>query len=507
MSATQTSGTQTSKNPDFKYQEVAKSEDEARAGADGQVQINIKQIDEKRHSRTFLYIAACIGNLASFSCGITLGWSSPVIPKLQNLELSPLTKVITHSDAGWIGSLLPLGAALGPFVAGALSDRIGRKKTLLIGNIPLIVAMLLNIVAKDVSYLLISRFICGVSVGLDFTVLPIYIGEIAEDEIRGALGTYLQLFTVVGMLYSFVTGPYMSVTMFNASCLIVPSIFLLTFYLFVPESPYYLLQIGEDEAAEKALMKLRNTVSPDDVQVELSNMKKAVDEALANKSRFLDIFKSRGLTKAYVLTNGLMVFQQMSGINVVLFFAQNIFQDSGVTLAPEICTIIIGAVQVLFSAVTSILIDKYGKRILLMISAIVMAASQGALGYFFHLKDDIHKDVSSLSWLPIACLIIFIIVYCLGFGPIPWAVMGEMFPANIKSVASTFTSATCWFLAFILTKYFGMVADLIGKSGSFGLFGACCVVAFVFVFKFLPETKGKSLQEIQNLLNRRHSKV
>ncbi|XP_066260508.1 facilitated trehalose transporter Tret1-2 homolog [Euwallacea similis] len=499
--------TQTPKNPDFKYQEVAKSEDEALAHADGQVQISIKQIELKRRSRTFLYIAACIGNLASFSCGIMLGWSSPVIPKLQNLELSPLNEVITYSDAGWIGSLLPLGAVLGPFVAGALSDKIGRKKTLLIGNMPFIVALLLNIVAKNVSYLLLSRFLCGLSVGLDFTILPIYIGEIAEDEIRGTLGTYLQLFTVVGLLFSFVTGPYMSVTMFNASCLIVPATFLLTFYLFIPESPYFLLQIGEHEAAEEALMKLRDSVSPDDVQAELSNMKKAVDEALANKSRFLDIFKSKGLTKAYVLTNGLLVFQQMSGVNVVLFFAQNIFQDSGVTLAPEICTIIIGLVQALFSAVTSVLIDKYGKRILLMISAIGMAVSQGVLGYFFHLKDDVHKDISSLSWLPIACLIIFIVAYCLGFGPIPWAVMGEMFPSNIKCVASTFTSATSWFLAFVLTKYFATVADIIGKSGSFGVFGVCCVIAFVFVFKFLPETTGKSLQEIQDLLNRRHSEI
>lgn len=136
-----------------------------------------------------------------------------------------------------------------------------------------------------------------------------------------------------------------------------------------------------------------------------------------------------------------------------------------------------------------------------MVSAVGMAVSQGLLAYFFHLKDDNHEDVSGLSWLPIMCLIGYIITYCLGFGPIPWAVMGEMFPPNVKSVASTFTSATCWVCGFIITKYFAIIAELIGKSGSFGLFGGCCVVALVFVYKFLPETTGKSLQEIQDILN------
>lgn len=275
-------------------------------------------------------------NLAAFTCGITLGWSSPVIPKLLNITLSPLPKVITLEDAGWIGSLLPLGAVIGPIVAGAAADRIGRKKTLLLGNVPFIAALAMNIVANNVIYLLVSRFLCGISVGVTFTVLPMYVGEISEDDIRGALGTYLQLFVVIGLLFSFVVGPYTSVTMFNACCLIVPTTFLITFFMFIPESPYYLLQNGNEDGAETALMKLRNRTSPSEVSKELNHMKVAVDEALANKSTFFDIFKSKGLTKAYVLSNGLLVFQQVSGINVVMFFAQSIFQVNLLRHQPSI---------------------------------------------------------------------------------------------------------------------------------------------------------------------------
>ncbi|KAF7279163.1 hypothetical protein GWI33_007574 [Rhynchophorus ferrugineus] len=489
----------------YKYDSVAGSDPEAvdkpHDGRQRDVQVTVMAESAKRPvNRTFQYIAACTANLAAFTCGITLGWTSPVLPKLQTMIDNPLSEPISESDAAWIGSLLPLGAALGPFLAGALSDKIGRKRTLLYGNLPFIVGLLLNIMASASNYLLLSRFLCGIAVGVTFTVLPMYVGEIAENEIRGALGTLLQLFTTVGLLYSFAIGPYMSFTAFNTACLVIPITFLVTFFLFIPESPYFLLQVKRDDEAEAALMKLRSTDEANDVRSELDEMKASVEEALANKSSFGDIFKSRGLTKAYILSNGLLVFQQVSGINIVLFFAQSIFQDAGVALAPELCTIIVGIVQIIFSGVSSILIDRSGKRLLLMVSSAGMAASQMLLAYFFHLKDK-GDDVSWLSWLPICCVLAYIITYCLGFGPIPWAVMGEMFPANVKSVASTATAATCWFIGFLLTKYFGMVTEMIGKSGSFGVFGVCCVVGFAFVFKFLPETSGKSLQEIQNMLN------
>ncbi|XP_060528143.1 facilitated trehalose transporter Tret1-like [Cylas formicarius] len=478
----------------YKYDPVSPTEPEKKLVA--------LEIDDATEggSQAFLYIAACTGNLAAFTSGITLGWTSPVIPKLQSLNENPLESLITQSDAGWIGSLLPLGAVLGPFLAGAAADKIGRKSTLLAGNIPFVVGLLLNIIASNVYYLFLSRFLCGLSVGFTFTVLPMYVGEIAEDRNRSSLGTLLQLFCTFGLLFSYLIGPYLSVTHFNLACLTVPVTFLVTFYLFVPDSPYYLVQKSREDA-QKALMKLRGATDTNHVNQELNIMQTTVHEALDNKSTFLDIFKSKGLTKAYVLSNGLMFFQQFSGINIVLFFTQTIFIDAGVSLAPELCTIVVGIVQVVSSGASSSLIETKGKRLLLMISAGGMAVSEAVLAYFFFLKDNRGSDVSGISWLPILCLIVYIITYCLGFGPIPWTVMGEMFPANVKSVASTFTAATCWFFGFLLTKYFATVADLIGKAGSFGLFAGCCAVGFAFVYKFLPETSGKSLQEIQDILN------
>ncbi|KAJ8942447.1 hypothetical protein NQ318_002659 [Aromia moschata] len=439
-------------------------------------------------------------NLASFVCGTTFGWTSPEIPKLHDLKDNPLGQVITETEEGWIGSFLPLGAALGPFAAGIAADLLGRKKTLLISAVPFILAFVLNLIASDVNYFYLSRFLCGLAVGSVFTVLPMYIGEISDDEVRGSLGSFMQLFIVIGLLFSYGLGPYMSIHSFNIVLLIPPTVFLAIFLFFIPESPYYLVRVDNMDAAEEALTKLR-AKSKIDVQKELEAIRSAVDEARENKASFFDIFKSRGLTMALFLSVSLVALQQFSGINIVLFYAQGIFTSAGVSLAPEICTIMIGVVQIVASGATPVLVEKRGKRFLLLLSAVGMAVAQGALAYFFYLKDNQKSDVSAIGWLPIASLVVYIVTYCLGFGPLPWAVMGELFPGNIKSVASTVTASCCWVLGFLLTNYFNIVTSLIGTAGSFGIFSVCCVIAAVFTYVFVPETSGKSLQEIQEILN------
>nr|CAI5830368.1 unnamed protein product [Callosobruchus analis] len=555
--------------------------------------------------------AAGAGNLASFICGTTFGWTSPEIPKLKIPGESPLDQPLTSSEEGWVGSFLPLAAAVGPFAGGFMVDRIGRKKTLLVATVPFIVAFFMNIAPTTVSYLYASRFLCGLGVGSIFTVIPMYVGEIADDETRGPLGSFMQLFIVIGLLFSYALGPYLSIKLFNIILLAPPVAFMVIFFLFIPESPYYLIKAKNEGAAEEALVKLRGK-SKDAVRKEIEAIKAVVAEAEANKATFFDVFKSKGLTMALFLSVSLVACQQLSGINIILFYAQDIFTDAGVSLAPEICTIIIGIVQIAASGATPIMEKRFGKRFLLMLSGIGMGLSQdwtncfnlleepyiiggdlnghnmswgssgtngvgrqvmgaveksnlvvlntgeatrltspneqksvvdvticssaiafgvtwevvqGTLGsdhypillemnvsneliiqpksvlaYFFHLKDG-GSDVSNIGWIPIACLVIYIVTYCLGFGPLPWAVMGELFPGNIKSAASTVTASGCWVLGFLLTKYFGIVANLIGKDGSFGFFAGCCFVAAAFTYKLVPETSGKSFQEIQEILN------
>lgn len=443
---------------------------------------------------SFLFSA----NISAFICGTAFGWTSPEIPKLSNAtyEQNPLSSnPLTKDQETWIGSLLPVGACIGPFLAGFLVNRFGRKRLLLATAIPFILAFLMCAYAKSAAVFMVSRFIIGLAIGAVFTVLPMYIGEISEDSVRGALGSLMQLFITFGLVFSYALGPYTTIVHFNLACVIPVLLFIFSF-IYIPESPYYLIADNDKEAAENSLKKLR---ASENVDKELDAIKKSVEESLSDKASFFDIFKSKGLTKALIISVGLVAFQQFSGINVILFYTQTIFQATGSTIKPEISTIIIGIVQIFGSMITPVLVDKRGKRFLLILSAIGMTISEATLGYYFFMLQT-KQDVSSISWLPVLCLVSYMITYCFGFGPLPWAVMGELFPANIKSSASTVTASGCWVLAFFLTKYFSAVCEVIGKAGSFWFFSCCCAIAGGFVYKFVPETSGKSLQEIQDIL-------
>lgn len=155
------------------------------------------------------------------------------------------------------------------------------------------------------------------------------------------------------------------------------------------------------------------------------------------------------------------------------------------------------------SGLTPIVVEKLGKRIMLLVSAAAMCLAMGLLGLYFYLKENDPETATSISWLPIAALIIYIILYCVGFGPLPWAVLGEMFPSNVKSYASSIVASTCWIIGFFITLYFSTLAAAVGSAWSFWLFTIFCAAAVPFTFIMVFETKGMSLQQIQDRLNGR----
>lgn len=459
-------------------------------------------VSDQKGKGLFLYLAVCVANLTSFVSGVALGWTSPVIPKLNGEvepESNPLTQPITINQQSWLGSLLPLGAVLGPFAAGLFVDRIGRKKSILISTLPFIVAFSMAIFTHDINLFYLMRFLCGLALGGIFTILPMYVAEVSEDSNRGALGSLFALFICIGILFSYCIGPYVSLTVFNIICVMPSIIFFPIFLIFIPDSPHYLISRGHEAEAEESLMKFRQK-SSQGVQKELLEIKETVNASMRNKGRFIDLFRSKGLLRALMISLGLVSFQQLSGINIVLFYTQTIFSLAGTAIPSEISTIIVGVVQVLAGFLTPLLVERTGKRLILISSAVGMAFAMAILGLYFYIQNSpIAK--SHLFWLPVASLICYNISYCVGFGPLPWAVLGEVFPANIKSVASTITASICWLLAFIITNIFAAVTEAIGIYGTFWLFSGFCTLAFFFVYFLLPETSGKTLQEIQAILN------
>ncbi|KAJ8932854.1 hypothetical protein NQ318_017799 [Aromia moschata] len=424
-------------------------------------------------------------------------WTSPVLPKLEDTEQTPFSEALSSEETSWISALLPLGAIFGTIVFGYLADKIGRKHTLMSCAIPYIVSYLM-LAFSNVSILYyVARSITGCAVGGVFTVISMYIGEIATDSNRGALGSILNCFVTGGQLFSYVVGPYVSIVLFNLILTVFPVLFLAIFFILGTESPHYYVRKHQHDLARTALHKLRG-YQDDIVDKELLDIQQKIKEE--GHGTFLDIFKSRGLTRAFIISVGLLGFQQFTGITAVLFYAQSIFKEAGASLEPEICSIIIGVVQFAASFVTPLVVERSGRKFLLLLSAAGMMISEAILGIYGYLKDHDH-DVSSISFLPILCIILYIVMYNIGFGPIPWTITAELFPSNVKSAATSASAAICCFLAFLIAKYFKNISDTIGMGSSFWVFSACCAISIPFCLLYVIETKGKSLQEIQKILN------
>lgn len=294
-------------------------------------------------------------------------------------------------------------------------------------------------------------------------------------------------------MYAYAIGPFVSYQALQWCCIVVPIISDAVFF-FMPESPYYLAGKGRKTAALRSLQFLRGQ-SAEGVHDEMAMIQANVEESMANKGTMLDLVKVYSNRKALLICAGLISFQQLSGINAVLFNSQSIFASAKTGLDPAVATIIIGCVQVGASGLTPLVVDRMGKKLLLIMSASVMSIGLAALGGFFYMQLVV-GDISNVIWLPVPALIIYIVVYCVGFGPLPWAVLGEMFPANVKSSASSVVASTCWILGFLVARYYPAL-DALGSHYAFWFFSGCCMLALFFVLFFVIETKGMSLKEIQ----------
>ncbi|XP_076749707.1 facilitated trehalose transporter Tret1 [Xylocopa sonorina] len=446
--------------------------------------------------RLLQYVAAIAATLGSLSGGLTLGWTSSAGE--NGIELKNLYHIeISAVEFSWISSLAAVGCAIICILIGILADIIGRKYSMLLMAVPFTIGWLLIILAKSVTMFYIGRFMTGLGTGAFSVLGPIYIAEIAENQIRGALGSYIQILTTIGIFISYVFGNIVDMRILSIISGIIPLIFVAVF-VFMPETPIYYLKKGDEESARKSLTRLRGAHY--NIENELQSHKNALEENSKTAVSFWAAIKSKAVLKSLVIGFGLMIFQQLSGVNVVIFYTNSIFEQVGSTLESGHSTMIVGAMQVIAASASGLIVDRAGRRILLLLSAIFMCLTTCILGVYFYLSR-IKTDVSSIGWLPLVAICIFIIMFNMGFGPIPWTMMGEIFSPEVKGVAASSASLLNWILVFIVTKFFSDLSIAIGIDVTFWLFAVICLIGAFFVYILVPETKGKSLEAIQRELS------
>ncbi|XP_052863733.1 facilitated trehalose transporter Tret1-like [Anopheles cruzii] len=449
------------------------------------------------------YLAAILANLSVTCTGCAMAWTSPVESKLLHMESSPLSIVPTDTQLSWIGSILALGSLVGPPIAGYVAHRFGRRMALLASGVQFAVAFILFLTAASVAQILVGRFVQGCAIGFALNTTPLYVCEIATSNRRGTLGSLLQVCMTAGMLFVYGVGPYVSYAAMQYIMMVVPVLFCVTFSL-MPETPHFYVAKGRYADASRSLAYLRGEPI-EQLEDEYGSIQRSVEESIRNQGTLKDLFRDHANLRALFICTSIIILQQLSGINPVQFFTQTIFEKTGSSVKPELAVIIIGCVQVFASMVTVLTLDKLGRRPYLLISSGGMCCALVALGTYFYL------DANSMSYseglldriafLPVLSLVVFTASFCLGFGPIAWLLIGEMFAPNIKHLASSVVSSSCWCAAFFVLFYFNTLDEAIGTHWLFWLFAICTAGAFAFTFVFVIETKGMSLPEIQARLN------
>jgi sugar porter (SP) family MFS transporter len=352
--------------------------------------------------------------------------------------------------------------------------------------------------------MIVGRVLLGAFAGCLFVVCPLYVGEIAEKEIRGVLGTFMQLMVTIGILFAYGVGAATSTFVFSIICMALPVLFGILFFS-MPETPTYYIDKNKIPEAEKSLKFLRDKDYDPSKEIEILKIEKEDRERLNATKSLSKSFARRESKLSLLIVVGLMIFQQTSGINAVIFYTTTIFEAANTDIPPATQTIIVGVVQVVMTLVATLLVDKLGRKILLMTSDALMAICTIALGVFFYIKDNDPETAANLGWLPITSLCIFIVAYSIGFGPIPFLVLGEICAPDIKGVAVGTALTVNWTISFLITKFFINLVASLGIAGTFWIFSGFSLIGTCFITVVLPETKGISMEQIQ--LNLRSFKL
>ncbi|HLB52163.1 MAG TPA: sugar porter family MFS transporter [Chlamydiales bacterium] len=420
----------------------------------------------------FVLFAALASSLGALLVGFHLGIIATPIFFLQD-EFS-----LTFFQQGLVVSFLLIAAAFGSLSGGGLADLFGRKATLFLTVVLFIFGALFLTYAKGVFSLLVGRFIAGLGVGIASVVVPLYIAEIAPPEKRGILGSLNQLFIGIGILIAYLVsfsyleeGGWRTMFLFGFFLALVQGVFL----IFIPRTPPWLIEHGEKKAAKEVLAKLKMKES------QLIAKEKA-------PLTWSQLFQE-GHRKALFIGMGISLFQQITGINTVIYFAPRIFQYGGGSDLHQalILSLIFATINVLATLISLWFVDWLGRRPLFLIGFGGMAVSLALLGFSFQLG----------PFFSLIAVISYISFFAVSVGPCTWLLISEIFPESARGRGMGISIFMNWLANYLIAFSFLPLVELVSISIVFWLYGVISIVAFFFVWKKVPETKGKTLQEIQ----------
>ncbi|RZF35045.1 hypothetical protein LSTR_LSTR009637 [Laodelphax striatellus] len=450
-------------------------------------------------------LAALVVSLGSFAAGLGKGYSSPAIASLQDKQNYARHTgnfsdafAVSQQQVSWVASVSMLGALFGGMFGG-LAMKFGRKRVLVCTSLPFSGAWIITMFATSVEVMFFTGFVGGFCCAIVLLVSQVYISEIAVPDIRGCLSAVLKVSSQIGVLVSFAAGAYLD---WRQLALVIASapLMLLVCALYIPETPSFLVLAGRERDAAAALRWLRG---PDaDVTRELATLR---DNVRAGRTLRPAGGHGHGLAlimQPVFITCGLMLFQRFSGVTAFNSYAVSIFRETLGGMDPHGGALAMAFVQLLSSLLSGLLVDSVGRLPLLVASSVFMSlalASFGSFAYYEQIQRQRHAAAATdHDWIPLLCVLVFTIAFSMGISPISWLLVGELFPLEYRGLGGALATSFNYACAFVGVKTFVDFQEMFGLHGAFWLYAAISVCGLCFIVCFVPETKGKDLEEMDH---------
>jgi sugar porter (SP) family MFS transporter len=449
-------------------------------------------------TRWLLVVLAVVlfaGGLFGYDQGVISGALAGV---KQTFSLSLL---MVQAVTSWV----TLGALVGSLVAGELGDRLGRKRAILIAGALFTFGATIQWLAPSALILVAGRFVIGAGVGMAAVSAPLYAAELAPAQLRGRFVSAYQLAITMGIFLAYLVNGQLSASAnwrLMLGLAAVPGLALFLIALAAPESPRWLM--GRERRADAA--KETAKVQPDiDANAHLDSIADAIRQD-SHTASWAEIFSPKW-RRPLLIALGLAVFQQITGINAIIYYANQIFAAAGFSTEVSRATVTlwaIGGVNVLSTFIAIAFIDKVGRRLLLLVGLIGMGVSLAVVGAAFHFIAPASGAVAGSGPTPagivtVIALVVFIASFAFSLGPVVWTVINEIFPAQIRGRGVALATAVNWGSAFLVSQFFLSLVDRLGSALTFWLLAVFCVLGWVWIYLRVPETRGLTLENIQDM--------
>jgi SP family galactose:H+ symporter-like MFS transporter len=442
--------------------------------------------DTKQNHGRFVYVVALVSALGGLLFGYDTGVISGAILFIEK------DYALSNLIVGIVVSAVLIGAVIGAAVAGYLADSVGRRKMILVAAIVFILGATGTAFTPNVLLLISGRIVVGLAIGIASMTAPLYISEIAPAKVRGSLVSLNQLAITIGIVVSYLVDYALAPIQgwrYMLGLAAIPAVILGLGMLPLPDTPRWLVNHNEPEKARKVLKRIRGN---EDVEKELEEIQKSLKAQKTGRFELLNPM----VKPALIIGVALAIFQQVTGINTVIYYAPKIFQFAGISSssAAIFSTLLVGVINVAFTVVAIILLDRVGRRPLLLVGLAGMVSSLTLLGVSFYLS----SLFALQGTLATAGLMVYVASFAIGLGPVFWLLISEIYPLRVRGLAMSIASEANWGSNLIIALTFLTFIQILSLSGTFWLYAVVGVLAWIFCYKLVPETKGHTLEEIES---------